>query len=94
MKRDVQTATMGWTEHYGAFKKLRPTVSNAYSPTDIFRDACRLFSLSLRGAVTTDKEEGAGIESTYASLAGKYGPGGIMKWPAVSAAIIQERKGD
>jgi len=89
VKRDVQTATMGWTEHYGAFKKLLPTVSNAYSPTDIFRDACRLFSLSLRGAVTVDKTERDGIESMYASLAGKYGPGGMEKVGAMFAHLVE-----
>lgn len=76
MKRTEPVPRSEWQEHYGAFKKMLPTVSNAHSPSYIFRDVCRIFSLSLRGAVTVDKTERDGIESMYASLAGKYGTGG------------------
>lgn len=78
-----------WQDHYNAFKKLLPTVSNAHSPSDIFRDVCRIFSLSLRGAVTIDKAERDEIESMYASLAGRYGPDGMKKVGAMFAHLVE-----
>ena len=78
-----------WQEHYGAFRKMLPTVSNAHSPSDIFRDVCRIFSLSLRGAVTMDKAEREGIESMYASFAEKYGPDGMKKVGAMFAHLVE-----
>lgn len=89
MKRTEPVPRSEWQEHYGAFKKMLPTVSNAHSPSDIFRDVCRIFSLSLRGAVTVDKTERDGIESMYASLAGKYGPGGMEKVGAMFAHLVE-----
>lgn len=66
-----------WQDHYNAFKKALSAVSNAHSTSDIFRDVCRVFSLSIRGAVTLDKAERDDIEGMYASFVGKYGPDGM-----------------
>ena len=79
MEVKTQTGHQTWHDHYNAFKKALQTVSNAHSASDIFRDVCRIFSLSLRGAVTVDKTEKDSIENMYSSLACKYGPDGMKK---------------
>lgn len=89
MKRAEPSPESEWQEHYGAFRKMLPTVSNAYSPSDIFRDVCRIFSLSLRGAVTINKAERDEIEGMYASLAGRYGPDGMKKVGAMFAHLVE-----
>lgn len=78
-----------WQEHYNAFKKALPAVSTAHSASDIFRDVCRIFSLSLRGAMTVEKAERDEIESMYASLAGRYGPDGMKKVGAMFAHLVE-----
>lgn len=89
MKRAEPLPKSEWQEHYGAFRKMLPTVSNAHSPSDIFRDVCRIFSLSLRRAVTMDRAERGEIEGMYASLAGKYGPDGMKKVGAMFAHLVE-----
>ena len=89
MKKQTDPSPETWQGRYNAFKKLLPTVSNAHSPSDIFRDVCRIFSLSLRGTVTIDKTERDEIESMYASLAGRFGPDGMKKVGAMFAHLVE-----
>lgn len=89
MKKQTDPSPETWQGRYNAFKKLLPTVSNAHSPSDIFRDVCRIFSLSLRGTVTIDKAERDEIESMYASLAGRYGPDGMKKVGTMFAHLVE-----
>ena len=89
MKKQTEPSPETWQGRYNAFKKLLPTVSTAHSPSDIFRDVCRIFSLSLRGAVTIDKAERDEIEGMYASLAGRYGPDGMKKVGAMFAHLVE-----
>jgi len=89
VKKQTEPSPETWQGRYNAFKKLLPTVSTAHSPSDIFRDVCRIFSLSLRGTVTIDKAERDEIESMYASLAGRYGPDGMKKVGAMFAHLVE-----
>lgn len=88
MKR-AEPSPETWQGRYNAFKKLLPTVSNAHSPSDIFRDVCRVFSLSIRRAVTLDKAERDDIEGMYASFVGKYGPDGMKKVGAMFGHLVE-----
>ena len=78
-----------WEECRKAFLKILPQVSTAHSARDIFVDACRIFSLSLRGAVTLQKEEKETIEKQYQSFVTKYGPEGMTKISHLLGITIQ-----
>lgn len=78
-----------WEDFYKAFQTLLPKVSNSHSPSDIFRDVCRIFSLSLRGAVTVVQTEKDEIEKQYMSYVEKYGKEGMEKVSILFAYVVQ-----
>ena len=78
-----------WEDFYKAFQNLLPRVSNSHSPSDIFRDVCRIFSLSLRGAVTVVQTEKDEIEKQYMSYVEKYGKEGMEKVSILFAYVVQ-----
>lgn len=68
-----------WDDYYREFLKLLPKVSDHHNQRDIFCDACRIFCLSLRGAVTMDAKEKDEIEAEYQRYVTKYGKEGMEK---------------
>lgn len=75
----MDNAQMTWEECRRWFKKTLPVVSHAYNPCDIFCDACRIFSLSLRGTVTVDENERGEIERQYSDFRRKYRAEGMTQ---------------
>lgn len=78
-----------WDEFYKAFLNLLPKVSNSHNPTDIFRDVCRIFSLSIRGTVTISQIEKDEIEKQYQSFVAKYGNDGMGKIAMLLAYVVE-----
>ena len=78
-----------WEEFYKAFLNLLPKVSNSHNPTDIFRDVCRIFSLSIRGTVTISQIEKDEIEKQYQSFVAKYGNDGMGKIAMLLAYVVE-----
>lgn len=76
-------------EFYKAFLNLLPKVSNSHNPTDIFRDVCRIFSLSIRGTVTISQIEKDEIEKQYQSFVAKYGNDGMGKIAMLLAYVVE-----
>lgn len=77
-----------WEGFYKAFLNLLPKVSNSQNPTDIFRDVCRIFSLSIRGTVTMGKEKDQ-IEKQYQEFAMKYGADGMTRIAELLAYVVE-----
>ena len=78
-----------WEEFYKAFLNLLPKVSNSHNPADIFRDVCRIFSLSIRGTVTISQIEKDEIEKQYQSFVSKYGNEGMSKIATLLAYTVE-----
>ena len=78
-----------WEGFYKAFLNLLPKVSNSHNPTDIFRDVCRIFSLSIRGTVTISQIEKDEIEKQYQSFVAKYGNDGMGKIAMLLAYVVE-----
>ena len=78
-----------WDGFFKAFLKLLPSVSQSIDQRTIFCDVCRIFSLSIRGAVTLDEEEKSEIEKQYMSFVSKYGNEGMMKISVLLSYVVQ-----
>ena len=92
MKASKEKTLETWDDYFKAFLKLLPSVSQSIDQRTIFCDACRIFSLSIRGAVTldaTDKEE---IEKAYSRFVGKYQEEGMKKMNIQIIILIIERE--
>ena len=78
-----------WDDYYRAFLKLLPKVSDHHNQRDIFCDACRIFCLSLRGAVTIDGKENDDIEAEYQRYVTKYGREGMEKIGILLSYVVE-----
>ena len=78
-----------WDDYYQAFLKLLPKVSDHHDQRDIFCDACRIFCLSLRGAVTIDCKEKDDIEEEYQRYVTKYGNEGMQKISILFSYVVE-----
>lgn len=78
-----------WDGFFKAFLKLLPSVSQSIDQRTIFCDVCRIFSLSIRGAVTLDEKEKSEIEKQYMSFVSKYGNEGMMKISVLLSYVVQ-----
>ena len=71
------------------FLTLLPKVSPSYDTRTVFQDACRLFSLSIRGAFPNGKEDKKSIEGMYESFLEKYKKEGMSVISHLFALTIQ-----
>lgn len=78
-----------WDDYYQAFLKLLPKVSDHHDQRDIFCDACRIFCLSLMGAVTINCKEKDEIEKEYQRYVTKYGNEGIHKISILLSYVVE-----
>lgn len=78
-----------WDGYFKAFLKLLPSVSQSIDQRTIFCDTCRIFSLSIRGAVTLDEKEKGEIEKQYMSFVSKYGNDGMGKIAVLLSYVVQ-----
>lgn len=71
--------------------------SQSYSEADIFRDACRIFAISLRSPLILDKEKKKQIEDEYQTYVAKYKRDGmehICKSFAILVDALGTHRGD
>ena len=91
--REIERSDTGelkyWDDYYRAFLKLLPKVSDHHNQRDIFCDACRVFCLSLRGAVTIDAKEKEDIEVEYQRYVTKYGNEGMEKIGILLSYVVE-----
>ena len=78
-----------WDDYFKLFLKQLPSVSQSIDQRTIFCDACRIFSLSIRGAVTLDTKEKDEIEKQYMSFVSKYGKDGMGKIAVLLSYVVQ-----
>lgn len=78
-----------WDDYFKLFLKQLPSVSQSIDQRTIFCDACRIFSLSIRGAVTLDTNEKDEIEKQYMSFVSKYGKDGMGKIAVILSYVVQ-----
>ena len=88
-KNVLQDKPSCWEGYYKEFLKVLPSVSQSYSPRDIFCDACRCFCLSLRGAVTLSGIEKDAIEKEYQTYVEKYGKDGMQKIAILLSYVVE-----
>ena len=88
-KNVLQDKPSCWEGYYKKFLKVLPSVSQSYSPRDIFCDVCRIFCLSLRGAVTMSHIEKDSIEKEYQTYVGKYGKDGMQKIAILFSYVVE-----
>ncbi len=83
-----------WDDYLKNFLSLLPKVSQAIDQRTIFCDACRIFSLSIRGTVTLDEKEKEAIENEYQTYVEKYGKDGMQKIAILLSYVVEalERK--
>lgn len=77
-------------------KELRQA-SNSYGEADIFRDACRIFALTLHQQTIIDKTEYERYEQEYMSYVEKYGKVGmehIANCMGIVVTALEERRED
>lgn len=71
--------------------------SNSYGEADIFRDACRIFAITLHQQTVIDKDEYRQYEQEYMSYAEKYGKSGmehIANCMGIVVKALEERRED
>lgn len=77
-----------WEYYLKEFLNLLPKVSSSSDQRTIFCDACRLFSLSIRGTVTMGEEKEQ-IEKEYKEMSEKYGQDGMGKIASLFAYVVE-----
>ena len=78
-----------WDVLMNDFIKKLQTVSQSYDQNTIFQDVCRIFSLSLRGALAIQKEEKDAIEDYYQKFVEKYGNDCMRKIGDLFAIVVE-----
>lgn len=79
------------------FRKELRSVSQSYSESDIFKDACRIFAISLRSPLILDPEKKKVIEDEYKTYVEKYGKTGmehICKAFVILVDSLEKHRGD
>ena len=89
MKASKEKPWETWDDYFKEFLKLLPSVSQSIDQRTIFCDACRIFSLSIRGAVTLDANEKEEIEKSYSGFVGKYGEEGMKKMSVLLSYVVE-----
>ena len=89
MKASKEKTHETWDDYFKAFLKLLPSVSQSIDQRTIFCDACRIFSLSIRGAVTLDETEKAEIEKAYSGFVRKYEEEGMKKIAVLLSYVVE-----
>lgn len=89
MKASKEKPLETWDDYFKAFLKLLPSVSQSIDQRTIFCDACRIFSLSIRGAVTLDATEKEEIEKAYSGFVGKYEEEGMKKIAVLLSYVVE-----
>ena len=77
-----------WEGYIKDFINGLSKVSPSYGTNQIFVDVCRIFSLSLRGAVTSGKEK-EDIEAWYQRFVEKYGKEGMLQVAHLFAIVVE-----
>ena len=89
MKKPQNELPNTWDGCKKEFLAWLPRVSQSYDQRTIFQDSCRLFSLSIRGAVTTNPTDKESIEEQYNDFLEKYGKNGMEAISHLFALTIQ-----
>ena len=89
MKRPQNELPDTWDGCKKEFLARLPRVSQSYDQRTIFQDSCRLFSLSIRGSVTTNTTDKESIEEQYNNFLVKYGKNGMEAISHLFALTIQ-----
>ena len=80
-----------------AFRREIRAASQSYSEADVFRDACRMFAISLRSPLVLDEGKKKEIEDEYKAYAEKYGRDGtdhLCKAFAILVEALELRRQD